>query len=107
MTNIENKVMAGVAGIYFARKILSRTALQCYALFMSAFGLTMLVSVSSVERNFVSVAEGGVTNTLNFFLVAFANTSHVVQGIVMLATVALLFMLADLTRALRSTPRFV
>lgn len=107
MTNIENKVMAGVAGIYLARKIVSRTALECYALFISTFGLTMLVSLSSVERNFISVAEGGAVNILNFFLVAFANTSHIVQGIVMLATAALLFMLTDLVRALRSTPGFV
>lgn len=106
MTKVEDKVMAGVAGIYLARKVLSRTALECYALFVSAFSLTMFVSVSNIEHNLASVAQGGVANIANFFLVAFANTSHVVQGIVMLATIALLFMLADLARALRIAPRF-
>ena len=106
MTRIENKVMAGVAGVYLARKIVSRTALKCYALFISAFGLTTLVSVSNVGHNFASVAQGGVANIANFFLVAFANTSHVVQGIVLLATVALFCMLVDLARALRSVPRY-
>ncbi len=106
MTKIEDKVMAGVAGIYLARKLLSRTALECYALFASAFSLTMFVSLSSVERNFISVAEGGLANIFNFSIVAFVNTSHVVQGTVLLASVALLFMLADLARALRVVPRF-
>ena len=105
MTKIEQRVMAGVAAIHVARKALSRTALECYALFVSAFGLTMLVSLSSVEQNLLSVAQGGVTNIFNFSLVAFTNTSHVVQGIVLLASVALVFMLADLARALRFVPR--
>ncbi|MDQ5955131.1 MAG: hypothetical protein QG621_134 [Patescibacteria group bacterium] len=106
MTKIEQQVMAGVAGIYLARKMLSRTALECYALFASAFSLTMLVSVSSVERNFISVAEGGLANILNFSIVAFANTSYVVQGTVLLAAIALAGMLADLVRAVRVAPRF-
>lgn len=108
MNKIEQQVMAGVAAVYVARKLVSRTALECYALFVSSFCLTLFVSLSSVEHNFFAVERGGLPSVYTYIIDALIHTSLLVQGVLTVGAVALFLVLVDLARALRSTvqPKF-
>src|SRR5579872_3369540 len=102
-TKIEQQVMASVAAVYVGRRLLSRTALECYALFVCGFSVTLLVSLPHVVQNFFMIEKSGLPGVGAFFLSAMLNTSHMVQLIVVVGTGALLLMLADATRGLRSS----
>ena len=78
-SSIEQQVMASVAVIYAARSLMSFQALVCYALVVSLFGISQLVSVPHVLQNFSSVARGGFPSTLVFLQSAVTGTTLLVQ----------------------------
>ena len=93
MRNIEQQVMASVAVIYAARKLVSFQAVVCYALVLSIFGISLIVSVPHVLQNFSSVARGGVPSILTFLGVAITGTKLMVQ----LGLLVVIFALGSLT----------
>ena len=97
-TKIEQQVMAGVASIYAWRVLSGRTALECYALFLSAFGVTLFVSLPHVFANFSSVAAGGLPNITTFILTAVLGTKLVVQLALVVGAFALLLLARDVVR---------
>lgn len=90
--------MASVGVIYIARKLASRTALECYVLAVAAFALTVMVSVSHVTRNFLGAAHN--INSLAVYLtVAVAQTTHVVQIVLLIAAAATVALGVDIVRS--------
>jgi uncharacterized integral membrane protein len=75
MSKIEQQVMASVAVIYTARKLLSFQALLWYVLILSIFGISQLVSVPHVLQNFSLVARGGFPSILAFLGAAVQGTT--------------------------------
>jgi hypothetical protein len=102
MNKIEQQVMASVGVIHTARRMASFTALKVYALVASVYALGILVWVARVGENLLQVLDGGVLAVGNFVLAALAHTSVAVQGILLVAIVALLSLAVDLTRTLAS-----
>lgn len=103
-SKIEQQVMASVATIYVARKLFSRTALECYALALCAFSLTILVSVSHVVQNFFGVARN--PQGIPFYLSsAVAHTTTLVQLVLLIAVAALLALVIDLVRSVGAPRR--
>lgn len=98
-TKIEQQVMAGVGTVYVARKLVSRTALECYALFLCAFSITLFVSLPHVFLNFESITASGLPGIVGFILSAVLGTKLVVQLTLVVGTVALLALARDVTRA--------
>jgi hypothetical protein len=105
MSTVTQKVMASVLVVYFARKATSRTALECYALFLCAFSMTLLVSLPNVFQNLLAVAQSGLPAVGLFVLSALSNTSHVVQLMVLVGVVASALIVLDALKALRESPR--
>lgn len=103
MSNIQQKVMASVLVIYLARKATGPTALKCYALVLSLWGMGRLVWVSKVVENFSTVAQSGVLSVGNFVLVAVEHAHISVQLMLAVILVAGVWLLLDLARAV--TPR--
>jgi hypothetical protein len=101
-SNIEKKVLASVAAIYVGRALVSKTALECYALFLSSFCLTLLVSLPNVGRNVLLVGHHGLPAVGAYLLSALLNTSHVVQVLAAVGGLALLLVMVDALRALAS-----
>jgi hypothetical protein len=98
MTSLEQKVMANVSVIYAGRKLTSRVAIECYALAVSAFTMTLFVSVSHVFSNFL-VASQNINSLGLYVLSAVTQTTHVVQLVLIVATAALLALCIDLVRS--------
>ena len=71
--------MASVAIIYAVRKLVSIEALICYALLVSLFSISFLVSVPHVLENFSYVAHGGVPSIVVFLESAVTRTTLFVQ----------------------------
>ncbi len=87
--------MAGVAVIYAVRRLTSRTALECYALFVSAFSVTMLVSLSHVTANLILVSHRGLISLVLYFFSAVLGTTLVVQIALVIGTLATLSILKN------------
>lgn len=103
MSKIEQQVMASVAVIHTARRIVSATALKVYALVASVYALGILVWVSEIQANFLHAMNNGVLALGNYVLVALANTEVTVQAVLFIAALACASLAADLVRSL--TPR--
>ena len=99
MTKIEQQVMASVAVIYTARILLSFQAVVCYALILSLFGISQLVSVSHVLENFSSVARSGLPSTLMFLQSAVTGTTLLVQLGLLVAIFAVGSLFSSLIRS--------
>lgn len=91
--------MASVGVIHAARRAVSATALKVYALVASVYALGVLVWVSRVEENLLSVMNGGVLAVGNFVLYAAVHTSIAVQAALLVAAVALVSLAADVLRS--------
>jgi hypothetical protein len=98
-SKIERQVMASVAVIYTARKLLSFQAIICYALIISIFCISLLVSVPHVLENFSSVARGGLPSVVTFLGAAVAGTTLIVQLGLLVAIFALGSLLASFFRS--------
>lgn len=105
MSIIKQNVMASVLVVYFARKATSRTALECYALFLCAFSTTVLVSLPNVFQNLLAVAQSGLPAIGLFVLSALSNTSHAVQLVLLIGLAASVLIAFDALKALRESPR--
>ena len=101
-SKIESQVMASVAVVHTARRMVSLTALKVYALVASVYALGILVWVARVQENLLHAANNGVLALGNFVLVALAHTNMVVQAVLLVATVALVSLAVDLVRSLSS-----
>jgi hypothetical protein len=99
MSSIEKNVMANVALIYTMRKLLSRTALECYALILSLFGIATLASLPHVLQNFSAVARGGLGGISVFTLSAVQHTTLAVQLLLALGIVAVFLLALDFIRS--------
>ncbi len=99
MTKVEQKVMAGVAAIYVARRFTSRTALECYALFFSAFGITLLVSLPHVLANILIVESHGLPALGFYFLTAITKTNLLVQITLVVGVAGLTSLIFDVVQA--------
>jgi uncharacterized integral membrane protein len=103
MSKIEQQVMASVAVIYTARKLLSFQALLWYVLILSIFGISQLVSVPHVLQNFSLVARGGFPSILAFLGAAVQGTTIIVQLGLLVAIFALGSLLASFVRGISSS----
>jgi hypothetical protein len=97
-SKIEQQVMASVAVVHTARRMVSATALKLYALVASIYALGILVWVSKIEENFLNVMNGGVLAVGNYVLYAAMHTTFMVQAVLLVAIVALVSLALDLTR---------
>ncbi len=102
MSNLEQKIMANVAMVYTARKMVGRTALKFYTLVLSFVGIAFFVSVPHVAQNFGGVAQGGVGSVMFFVLTAVLSTTILVQIALLLGVVAFASLVGDYLR--RSRP---
>ncbi len=102
-TKIEQQVMASVAVIYTARQLVSFQAVVFYALLLSVFGISLLVSVPHVLENFSSVARGGVPSIIVFLESAFTGTTVVVQLGLLVAIFALGTLCAEFIKSFSSS----
>lgn len=91
--------MANVLVIYLARKATGPTALKCYTLLLSLWGMGRLVWVSKVVENFSIVAESGVLAVGNFMLVAVEHAHISVQLTLAVFVLAGVWLLLDLASA--------
>lgn len=106
MSKIEQQVMASVAVIHTARRMVSATALKVYTLVASAYALGILVWVSEVQSNFLHAMNNGVLAVGNYVLVALANTELAVQAVLLVAALALISLAVDAMR-LWSRPQYL
>jgi len=104
MSKIEQQVMAGVALIYMARALVSRVALECYALVFSLAGIATLASLPNVVQNLVMVSQSGVGGVAVFFASAIVSTTIAVQVALVLGGAALASLLFDIRRLFFSGP---
>ena len=100
MSNIEQRVMAGVVLIYTARSLVSRVALEFYVLVFSLVGVATLASLPHVVQNLVMVSQGGVGGVTVFFASAIVSTTLAVQVALALGGAALASLLFDIRRLL-------
>jgi hypothetical protein len=98
-SKIEKQVMASVAVIYAARKLLSRTALELYVLAASAVMLWQLVWVHKVFANFFTVEKHGFGAMSNYLLYAVEHTHLAVQLTLLVAALALASLLVDFVKS--------
>lgn len=105
-SKIEQQVMASVAVVHTARRMVSATALKVYVLVASVYALGILVWVSRVEENFLQALNGGVLAVGNFVLAAFVNTSVGVQMASVIAILALGSLAIDLARSASARSRY-
>ena len=89
MITISNNVMKKVRVIFWARRLTSRRALECYVLLASTLGLFSFVSVPHVIANMPSVID--IVHLSGFMLAAFAHTNLLVQ--ITLSIMVLVFLL--------------
>ncbi|MDO8517679.1 MAG: hypothetical protein Q7S26_00085 [bacterium] len=98
-SKIEQQVMASVAVVYTARQLLSRRALEIYALAASALALWQLVWVHKVFENFVAIEKNGLDAVTTYLFVAVTQTHLAVQLTLVVATVAFIFLIVDTVRS--------
>ena len=104
MTTISNNVMKKVKTIFWARRLTSRRAIECYVLFFSTLGLFSFVSVSHVIANMPSVTD--VAHLFGFIVAAFTHTKTLVQVTIALMFVSLAFIAFDFVRQSVNHARF-
>lgn len=95
MTKLEQKVMAGVAAVYIARRLKSPRALKAYTLFLSCVGILFFASVPNVLANFAHVGSTGLPAIGLFLFTAVMKTTAVVQIALVLGVVALVSLARD------------
>jgi hypothetical protein len=96
MTTISNNVMKKVRTIFWARRLTSRCALECYVLFVSTLGLFSFVSVPHVIANMPPATNA--PSLFNFILAAATHTHTIVQVILALICLSLGAIAFDLVR---------
>ncbi len=96
MTTISNNVQKKVKVIFWARRLSSRRALECYVLFVSTVGLFSFVSVPHVIANMPSVTD--IFSVANFMLIAAVHTHTAVQFILGLMILSIALMAFDFVR---------
>ncbi len=96
MTTISNNVMKKVKTIFWARRLTSRRAIECYVLFFSTLGLFSFVSVSHVIANMPSVTD--FVHLFGFIVSAFTHTKTLVQVTLALMLLSLGFIAFDFIR---------
>lgn len=103
-SRIEQQVMAGVGVIYAGRQLVSRVALECYALAAAALALWQFTWVHKVLANWAHVGLGG---TWQFVSYAVMHTHLPVQVALLVAAAAGIALVVDALRALsRPAQRF-
>lgn len=101
MSNLEQRIMANVAMIYTARKLVGKTALKCYVLLACFAGIAFFVSLPHVAHNFGDVAHGGVGSIALFILTAVLSTTILVQIALLLSAAAFVSLITDYLRGTR------
>ena len=99
-SNIERQVMASVAVIYVARKLLSHTALEVYVFAASLFAIWKLVWVTRVLQNFSTAEHNGLNAVGNYLLVAVSHTNIAVQLTLLVGALAFISLLVDFVRSI-------
>src|SRR6266404_5533022 len=99
MITIEQKVMANVAVIYTARRLMSPTALKCYVFVLSVVGITFFVSVPHIAQNFEYVSRGGIGSITAFLISAILGTTIVVQVGLLLGFAAFVSLIGDFVKS--------
>lgn len=92
MSRIQEKVMASVLVIHWARRALSARALKLYALVAAGVSVAALVSVKSVISNLMAVGLDGLGE---FAYAAIANTTPAVQISTVVAVIMALLLVRD------------
>ncbi len=105
-STIEQQVMASVGVIYWAKALVSATAVKAYALVASVYALGALVWVAHIEENFLQVMNGGVLAVGNFALSAVSNTSMAVQAVLLVAIFAMGSLALDLAKTVSTRSRY-
>ena len=100
-SRIEQQVMAGVGIVYAAHLLLSRAALELYALALSAVALWQLVWVHKVFENFFTAEHAGLGALGNYLFVAVEHTQLAVQVTLLVAVVALIGLIVDTMQSFR------
>lgn len=93
MNTISNNVMKKVSVIFWARRLTSRRALECYVLFVSTLGLFSFVSVPHVIANMPSITD--LARVSSFMLAAFGHTNIIVQVTLSILALSLISTLVD------------
>lgn len=92
--------MASVGAVYATRRLVSAAALKLYALVASVYALGVLVWVSKIEENLLSVMNGGVLAVGNFALHAVTHTNSATQVVFAVAVFAMSSLALDITRSM-------
>lgn len=100
MTTISNNVQKKVRTIFWARRLTSRRALECYVLFVSTLGLFSFVSVPHVIAN---MPKADVFSITTFILTAMTHTHVIVQIALALIVLSIIFLAFDSIRRSRLT----
>jgi hypothetical protein len=98
-SKIEQQVMASVAVIHTGRLLVSRIALECYALAMATVALWQFTWVHKVLANFAVVERGGLGSMANYFAYAFLHTHLATQFALVVAAVAAAALVIDTVRS--------
>ena len=85
--------MKKVSVIFWARRLTSRRALECYVLFISTLGLFSFVSVPHVIANMPSLTDFARLSA--FMLAAFGHTNIIVQITLSILALAFISTLVD------------
>lgn len=101
-SNIERQVMASVGVIYGARLLVSRVAIELYALAVAGYALVQLTWVHMVFANWARVGLSGSGQYLSY---AFFHTHLPTQLALVAAAVAGALFVRDLARTL-AEPRY-
>ncbi len=98
--------MASVLAIFIARKLVGRTALKCYALALSFWGIGRLVWVGKVFENFLVASNTGLEGVSHFLLSALEHAHLGVQLSLVVVVLAGISLVLDLARAAAPCARF-
>ncbi len=96
--------MAGVGIVYAARQLTSRTALELYALVLSACGVIFFVSLPHVFANLVHVMNGGLPSITTFALTAVMSTKLIVQLALLIGSFSLVSLAVNTLRSVSHPP---
>ena len=100
-TLLKTKVMRRVKFIYWTKRLYHSYTLKVFLLGISGASATLYVSLPHVIQNMPSIAD--VASLWRFFSVAFLHTSMPVQLITLFAVGVIVWLAADLARAVRES----
>lgn len=103
-SRIHMNVMRRVHIIHALRPLMTTTALSTFAFLLALWGIAREVWVAQVVENMPSLADGAAL--LQFILAAFMHTEFLVQALVVIALMAIVWLVADGLRSLRQVVRF-